>query len=159
MLDRGVRKTIEREGVDYLFEEVQPLFKNADFGIVNLECPVTELDQPLTKRYIFRGDPSTLPELRSAGITHAILANNHSYDHGRDGLISTEEYLKSNNIKSLGFGATQSDACEPVIIEKGGYRVAVFSSVLLPLESWMFLENEPGMCQIDADNLANRNGE
>src|SRR4051812_1600952 len=98
MLDRGVRSKINAYGVAYLMSDLTQEFRKADFVIVNLECPVTNFDAPLTKKFVFKGDPQLLPQIRAAGITHCILANNHSYDHGRDGLISTSDNLRLADI-------------------------------------------------------------
>lgn len=154
MLDRGVRAKINTHGMEYLLRDVRKEFQKSDYGFVNLECPVTDLEAPLVKQFIFRGDPDVLPSLREAGITHCILANNHSYDQGRDGLISTAENLQRAGILPVGYGITQQLACEPTLVDKNGVQAAIFSSVLLPLESWMYLEDSPGMCQATPEQLA-----
>lgn len=153
MLDRNIRVEIESRGVDHFFSEIRPVLNNADFSFINLECPATEIHAPLTKKFIFRADPSWLPDLHATGITHCILANNHSYDHGRSGLISTHENLSTAGIVSVGYGETQHQACAPVMVEKGGIKAAVFASVPLPLESWMYLPDKPGMCQATIEDL------
>jgi len=116
MLDRGIRAQINHTGVSYFTDAFVPEFSKADFTIVNLECPVTDQASPLTKQYVFRGEPTWLPSLQNAGITHCILANNHSYDQGRSGLIETAENLISAGVTPVGFGQTQKSACEPLIL-------------------------------------------
>ena len=81
------------------------------------------------------------------------MANNHSYDHGREAMISTANHLVANNIVPVGYGNSQNAACEPVILEKGEVQVAVFASVPLGLEAWMYLDGEPGMCQATISDL------
>jgi poly-gamma-glutamate capsule biosynthesis protein CapA/YwtB (metallophosphatase superfamily) len=154
MLDRGIRAKINVHGPGYFFDDLKAEFQDSDFVVVNLECPATAIKAPLTKKYIFRAEPALLPELRKAGITHCILANNHSYDQGRDGLISTAENLQKAGIVPVGYGPTQQLACAPVILRKDNSRVAIFSSVTLALESWMYLEDTPGMCQATIEDLA-----
>lgn len=153
MLDRGIRAKINTRGINYLFNDLKTEFRNSDFAIVNLECPATDIKAPVTKKYSFRAEPKLLPELRAAGITHCILANNHSYDHGRKGLVSTADNLRKADITPIGFGSNQESACAPIVIEKNGIRVAIFSSVTLLLESWMYLQDAPGMCQATIDDL------
>ncbi len=153
MLDRGIRKEIERNGLRYLVDDISPVFKSADYGIVNLECPIGLISTPLTKQFVFLGDPNTLPELKTAGITHGIMANNHSYDHGREAMIRTADHLLSNNIIPVGYGETQKKSCDPVLFRKGNIEVGLFSSVTLGLESWMYLEDVPGMCQASIGDL------
>ena len=153
MLDRGIRAQINHKGVSYFTNELAPEFSKADYAIVNLECPATDKASPLTKQYVFRAEPAWLPSLRNAGITHCIMANNHSYDHGRAGLVATAKNIESAGITPIGFGQSQKLACEPLILNKNGIEVAIFSSVTLPLEAWMYLPDSPGMCQASIDDL------
>ena len=156
LLDRGVRQQIEKHGIDRLFEDVEDTFRSSDAVIVNLECPITDTLSPVNKRYIFRADSDMTPALRKAGITHAALANNHTIDQGRRGLTSTAYYLRQAGITPLGYGENQETACRPTIISKKGMEIAVFNSVLLPLENWAYLEEYPGVCQAGAEDLAVR---
>lgn len=154
LLDRGVRNWIAITGVGYLFDDVSPLFKQSDAVVVNLECPMTKTVSPINKRFIFRGDPEWLPFLKKAGITHAALANNHSMDQGREGLRETKKQLSENEIVALGYGETQRQACEPIFISKGNTEVALFNSVTIPLENWVYLENDAGVCQATVEDIS-----
>lgn len=156
LLDRGVRQQIERKGIAHLFEDVAPLFQQSDAVIVNLECPVTDFISPINKKYIFRGNPEWLSELKKSGITHAALANNHSMDQGRKGLDDTFKQLTNNDIQSIGYGNNQQEACEPVFIEKNGIEIAIYNSVTLPLENWVCLDDAPGVCQVSVSDLAKK---
>jgi poly-gamma-glutamate synthesis protein (capsule biosynthesis protein) len=154
LLDRGVRQRIEHSGIDPVFANVSLLFHSSDAVIANLECPVTYHKAPLNKRFIFRGDPKWLGSLKKAGITHLTLANNHTYDQGRDGITETYNQLILHKIIPIGFGNRHTEACLPVIINKGGIQVAVFNSVLMPLEDFPFLPDKPCICQASANELA-----
>ena len=156
LLDRGVRQQIEKKGVDALFENVAPLFSTYDAVVVNLECPVTERNTPINKRYIFRAEPQYLPALKRAGITHAALANNHTNDQNRAGIEDTYNYLKANNIIPLGAGKNETEACNPIFINKGKIKVALFNSVLIPLENWVYLSDTYGVCQSSPDELCEK---
>ena len=93
-MDRGVRKTIEHHGTDYLFtQEMDSLLKASDVVVGNLECPATKVKAPKQKRFIFRGEPIWLSALKEHGFTHLNMANNHSVDQGRDGLTDTRENI------------------------------------------------------------------
>ena len=154
LLDRGVRPYAEREGIPALFAGVDSVFRQADAVIINLECPLTDTATPVNKHYIFRGEPQWAKGLRAAGITHAAMANNHTNDQGREGLLSTYNHLKEAGIEPLGYGTSKSERLEPVIIRKGAIEVALFNSVTLPLENWYDLEDRPGICQASASTLA-----
>lgn len=155
LLDRGVRQKIEHSDIDSIFSNVSPLFHSSDAVVANLECPVTEHYAPINKHFIFRGEPKWLFSLKKAGITHLAMANNHSYDQGRDGIIDTYNQLTINNLIPIGFGFNHADACLPVVIEKGKIKVAIFNSVFLPLENFPFLPNKPCICQASPTDLAN----
>ena len=89
LLDRGVRKVIEKHGVDHLFSDgIDSVFHSAQVVVGNLECPATKVMSPVQKLFIFRGEPEWLDTLRQHGITHLNLANNHSIDQGREGLLT-----------------------------------------------------------------------
>ena len=156
LLDRGVREQIEKRGVDKLFENVSPLFSTYDAVVVNLECPVTERNAPINKRYIFRAEPEYVPSLKKAGITHAALANNHSNDQNRAGIEDTYNHLKANDIVPIGAGKNETEFCSPVFINKGKIRVALFNSVVIPLENWVYLSDTYGVCQLSPDELCER---
>jgi poly-gamma-glutamate capsule biosynthesis protein CapA/YwtB (metallophosphatase superfamily) len=156
LLDRGVREQINKHGIAAILAHVQPAFSKADAVVANLECPVTKLHAPINKKFIFRGEPEWLPELKKCGITHLVMANNHSNDQGRDGMKDTYKNLVSNGLIPAGYGATQDEACKPVILEKNGVKVALFSSVLLTLENWAFLPDSAGCCQASVEELKTR---
>mgnify|MGYP003412167412 FL=1 len=50
LLDRGVRKQIERKGIDYIFSAVKDSFLAADATVINLECPLTDVYTPVMKK-------------------------------------------------------------------------------------------------------------
>ena len=58
LLDRGVRRVIERDGMDALFSSaIDSLFKKSDVVVGNLECPATKIKAPVFKQYICRAEP------------------------------------------------------------------------------------------------------
>ncbi len=154
LLDRGVRTQIERNGIDSILSGAKSIFEKADFTVVNLECPAVDDSTPVNKKYIFRADPEWLSNLKAAGVTHCNLANNHSYDQGREALTETYRNLISTGLVPLGYGENHALSCQPVVIEKDGIECAIFTSVTLPLENWMFLPEQPSLCQAGAEELA-----
>lgn len=154
LLDRGVRPIAERNGVEYLFDGVESQFHDADYVVVNLECPLTDTITPINKKYIFRGDASWANGLRNVGITHAALANNHTMDQGRKGLITTARMLKNYGIETIGYGTTDSEQIKPIVVSKDSIRVAIFNSTNLAIENWVFQHECPGICQVDIAEMA-----
>jgi poly-gamma-glutamate synthesis protein (capsule biosynthesis protein) len=154
LLDRGVRLQIEKKDAESLFNDVAPLFKQADYTVANLECPVTKIEAPINKKYIFRGEPEWLNAIKQAGITHLILANNHSNDQGRSGMVDTYNNLLDAHLTPVGYGLNQTAACLPVVLEKNGIKAAVFSTVTLALENFAYLPDSIGVCQAQPKQLA-----
>lgn len=155
LLDRGVRPLAERKGVEWLFGEVSPLFREADAAVVNLECPLADTPSPLAKQFVFRADRKWAQDLRKAGVTHASLANNHTVDQGFPGLSSTVDALSEAEIQPMGCGVSMEERLKPSVIEKGRLRMALFSAVLFPIENWVSCpEMKLAPCQVDASTLA-----
>lgn len=153
LLDRGVRPMAEHRGVTWLFDSVQTVFRQADAVVINLECPLTDTLSPVNKRYIFRADARWAEELRRAGITHTAMANNHTNDQGRRGLLATYTHLSEAGITPLGFGTSYQQQSAPVILQKGKTRAALFNAAMMTLENWHYVEGKPGICQPTASQL------
>lgn len=118
LLDRGIRPMAERQGAAWLFNNVTPVFCQADAVVINLECPLTTRTTPLNKRFIFRGEPEWAEDLRQVGITHAAMANNHTNDQGRQGLADTYQALHTSGITPLGYGYSMEEQLTPTVIRK-----------------------------------------
>ena len=147
LLDRGVRHIAEHRGISYLFEEVSPIFREADAVVVNLECPLTDTISPVNKKYIFRADARWAKDLKAVGITHAAMANNHTNDQGRRGLQATAQHLTEAGITPLGYGKNFKEQMSPVLIEKDGISVALFNATTLTIENWCRIDDKPGIAQ------------
>lgn len=175
LLDRGVRETIEHKGIDHLFtREVDSLLHSCDYVIGNLECPATNIHQPDYKLYVFRADPEWLPALKAHGITHLNLANNHSIDQGRAGLVDTWRNVTAAGIIPFGAGNTMSEAAEPLVIRAAGdpglspqvslpsclspqngdlRNIYVVPTLRLALENFSYLTGKPCVSQEPEDSL------
>ena len=67
MLGRDVGRLIRHGGADRLFSQsVDSLFATAHVVVANIECPVTQKESPLNKRFVFRADTTVLPVLRKS---------------------------------------------------------------------------------------------
>jgi len=132
MPDRGTRDVISVHGMDFLFENVRNVFKNADFAIANLECVACDTTCiPVDKKYTFRANPEWLSSLKKNGITHVTLANNHSCDFLEKGVKQTISNLNQYAIQPIGYSQNKNGESEPVLLKKGKNVVAVFSSCFL----------------------------
>ncbi|MBQ8675196.1 MAG: CapA family protein [Bacteroidaceae bacterium] len=153
LLDRGVRPVIEHRGIDHVFADVAPIFARADAVVINLECPLTDSRSPLGKQFIFRAEPSWAEGLRRAGITHAAMANNHTNDQGRTGISDTYRHLQTAGITPLGYGENHEQRHEPVVIERGNVKVALFNAAMMTMENWHLRPDRTDIWQPTDDEL------
>ena len=157
LLDRGVRRVIEHHGVGHLFSDgVDSVFQSAQVVVGNLECPATKIQAPVFKRYIFRAEPEWLDTLRQHGITHLNLANNHSIDQGREGLMDTRQNILAAGMVPIGAGANMSEASEPVLLAEQPRKVWLVPSLRLALENYAYLPDKPCVSQESMDSLLSR---
>ncbi len=87
---------------------IAPLFRAADFSVVNLETTLTRRDR-YTGYPLFRSPVALADALREAGVDVALLANNHCCDGGGVGIETTVEELDARHIRHTGAFA---DSCD-----------------------------------------------
>lgn len=109
----------------YFFEKVAGYFTSDDLTVVNCETVLS--DRALSPRD--KGDPEawwfTGPALNarifsSSGVELASVANNHTFDYGREGYNDTVAALKAQGL------AVAEDGV-PVYYEKNGIRVGILA--------------------------------
>ena len=79
------------------FEHVSQVVKEADYSIVNLECPIDDarIGKPINKiGPSLRGSLDGLSILSDIGFRCVTLANNHFKDYSAEGCTSTFNALK-----------------------------------------------------------------
>ncbi|NDL59140.1 CapA family protein [Phytoactinopolyspora mesophila] len=100
-----------------------------DVRIVNLETSVTtssEFDP--SKSVHYRMSPGNVASLVAGKPDVCALANNHTLDFGRSGLVETLEVLAASGLHSAGAGRDAREASRPAVVRtSGGRRVTVFS--------------------------------
>lgn len=154
LLDRGVRYVVERRGTDQLFSAgVDSVLQASNVVVGNLECPATKLKAPVFKQYVFRAEPEWLSDLKRHGITHLNLANNHSIDQGREGLMDTYQNILKAGIVPLGAGRNMQEAIQPVLLSDSPRRVWLVASLQLALENFAYLPDKPCVSQQSIDAL------
>lgn len=157
LLDRGVRRVINKHGVDHLFSAgVDSVFRSAQVVVGNLECPATKIQAPVQKLFIFRSEPEWLQVLKRHGITHLNLANNHAIDQGRVGLMDTRRNVQAAGIVPIGAGQNMQEAAEPVLLASQPRNVWLVPSLRLALENYAYLPDKPCVSQEPMDSLLNR---
>ena len=154
LLDRGVRQVIDKHGIDQLFSpDIDSVLQSSDVVVGNLECPATKIKAPVFKQYIFRAEPEWLSDLKRHGVTHLNLANNHSIDQGREGLLDTYQNVRESGIVPFGAGQNMQEAIQPVLLSDTPRRVWLVASLQLALENYAHLPDKPCVSQQNIDAL------
>jgi poly-gamma-glutamate capsule biosynthesis protein CapA/YwtB (metallophosphatase superfamily) len=110
-------------GVDP-FQNFASELGSADAAIGNLECPVALAGTAFDKIYTFRAHPRVLPVVKRH-FAAVSLANNHSGDYGKSALLETFAGLEREHLPFFGAGPDLSTAHRPLIVERGGIRIAL----------------------------------
>ena len=134
IMDRGVSDKTSIYGDSLISNSIRP-FLNSDFNIINLETVLTSNTES-NKQYAFRYAPNISQNLADAYVSHASVANNHSYDFGQAGFDETVYTLADQNIGSLG-----SD-CNVDILSKDGLSVGVLAASLTSDNDHLCIRNQ-----------------
>jgi poly-gamma-glutamate capsule biosynthesis protein CapA/YwtB (metallophosphatase superfamily) len=149
LLDRGIRAMIRQNGDKHLAVAMSNILSPFRFRFINLECPLTDSDTPITKQIAFKGSPEFVSILSGSSITHASVANNHANDQGDQGLVDTHTFLSAVGIVTSGYAADSIQGCFPVEFNDGDVHFAVFSYVDLPLKD----EEKSHLCSCGSQSL------
>ncbi len=137
MLGRLVDEVLRERPPASVWGDTLPLFAAADLRICNLECAVSDIEDPSAwpdKAFHFRSAERNVAALRAAGIGIVSLANNHALDAGEAALVRTLDVLDAAGIAHAGAGRTLDEARAVAIRSVRGCSVGVVA----------FTDNEPG---------------
>jgi poly-gamma-glutamate synthesis protein (capsule biosynthesis protein) len=125
MLGRLVKEEILAQGPRYPLGPLARFMRAADLTIVNLECAITDREvewEGAPKAFYFGAPSAAIDSLADAGVDLVSLANNHSLDFGRQGLLDTLDALTARGIAAAGAGRTLEEALAPAVVERRGVR-------------------------------------
>lgn len=115
---------------------VADFVRSGDLRIVQWETPTASKENPIPKSGPnLNCKAETIRIVRDAGFDVALLANNHTGDHGPDGVIETLEQLHSYGMKTVGAGKNLAEAIRPLTLRAEGKTVKLLN----------FAENEFGI--------------
>lgn len=126
MLGRGVASIAAADPLG-LFEDVRLVLSSADVAVANLESPLTLRAHTSANPNALEADPSTAALLAAAGFDAMAVANNHAGDAGPGSVVDTIGALRSVGVRAVGGGEGADEAFAPVILQRGGLRVALFA--------------------------------
>lgn len=124
-----VAEAFEREEYSSVLSEVQAVTKEADYSIVNFECPVVSgAAKPIEKI-----GPNLccatngVKAIKYAGFDCATLANNHFFDYGEEGVAETIATLNKEDVEHVGGGMDLNEASQVLYKDINGKRLAVIN--------------------------------
>ena len=139
-----VAKCFELGNFETVLGEVRNKVQDADFSIVNLECPV-KINHAVP---IKKSGPNLccsekgVQALSWAGFNCVTLANNHFLDYGEIGVNSTLEVCNKNHLLSVGGGNSLKEASMTLFKEINGKIIAIINCC--EHEYSIATENTPG---------------
>ncbi len=119
------------EPYDYLYRNAQPLIKDADIAVLNLETILVADNGAVSNGPRF-GTPLPVGEaVVNAGFDLVCLANNHTLDKGMYGIDTSIGFFEEKGLFSVGAHRSGDGAEAPedsiTLIEKNGIRLAFLS--------------------------------
>ncbi|MDE0248412.1 MAG: CapA family protein [Gammaproteobacteria bacterium] len=143
-----------RQYLDAPLQSVVPIVGRSDVVFTNLEVAIAGAGcpcQPTRNDVFFHGAPPVvLDYLAELGVSLLSLANNHSWDYGSAGILSTIEEVDARGLVHSGTGTDVTDATAPAYLEVGGLTLSLIStaSVNSPDEA-RATESRPGVNMLD----------
>ncbi|WP_295273878.1 CapA family protein [Veillonella sp.] len=108
-------------------KELYEILKQSDLNVFNLEVPLTDVETPIVKFGNNLIAPTkTIHGYKALEPIFLTLANNHSLDQGEEGLTTTLNLLKDQDIAHAGAGSGLKEAKKPFIFEKEGIRIGFY---------------------------------
>lgn len=153
---------IEHDPREYLeapLATVSPILASADAVFSNLEVAVAGPGcdcEPTRDDVFFHGaGPEVLDYLGVIGVSLLSLANNHSWDYGDAGIVSTLEEAAKRGFTHAGTGRTLTEAVAPAYRDVAGLRVGMVAvaTVNQPPDA-AATETAPGVNRLDPDDQA-----
>ncbi len=153
---------IEHDPRDYLdtsLRSVVPTLAMADAVFTNLEvagsgpgCSCV----PTRNDVFFHGaDPDVLDFLGEIGISLLALSNNHSWDCGTEGILSTITEAEARDMVHAGTGRNISEAAAPAYLNLGDFRLGLVSMATVNLpEQARATDSRPGVNMLDPGDSA-----
>ena len=131
---------IEHDPREYLeapLSSVMPILGAADAVFTNLEVALSGPGctcVPTRDDVFFHGaEPDVLDFLREIGVSLLALSNNHSWDYGTEGILSTIAETESRGLIHAGTGANLTEATAPAYLDVGDLRLGLVATATVNL--------------------------
>lgn len=109
------------------FNQVAPIFQEADWLIGNLETTLAGAELKYTGYPMFNSPDSLADTLKQLGFTALTTANNHSLDRREAGVLRTIEALDRAGIQHTGTFRDEASRNQPLLLTKDGFTLALIA--------------------------------
>ena len=123
-----IETLINDQRFDQIYNDFYPHLEGNDLNITNLECPLTDQPQPISKSGPnLRAGEHCIALLEKGHFNLVTLANNHIMDYGSEGVRETLELCRANGIQTVGIGSSTAEAERPYSLNIKGKRIAILN--------------------------------
>jgi len=157
--DNGVRLGIVGQAIiehdprayfDTPLSSIVPLLDVTDAVFTNLEVAIAGpgcLCVPTRTGVYFHGtEPDVLDYLEEIGVALLALSNNHAWDYGTEGILSTIAEVEARGMVHAGTGVDIGEATAPAYLDLHGFRLALVSMATTNLpEEAAATDSRPGV--------------
>lgn len=128
--DALIQVSEPESGTKDVLQWIKPHYQETDFGVLNLETPVTNNPSTphITKPYAFFTLVESLPALTWLGVDYVSLGNNHLYDYLEQGTVDTINNLDEKEIPHSGAGLNSNQAFRSNRQELKNKKYSLFSA-------------------------------
>lgn len=128
------------------FEQVRKLLHQADLSFTNFEGTIlgSHGGWPLKGSFFGCSDPVVLDALQAVGFGGLSLSNNHAFDLGPSGVLSTLEEVEKRGFLHAGIGRNQAEASRASTGTIGRRRIAIVAMDGGPGPDFMYAANANG---------------
>ncbi|ARP67189.1 MULTISPECIES: CapA family protein [Mesorhizobium] len=128
------------------FATIKELIRQADASFTNLETTILGRHGgwPMKGTYFQCSPPVVLDNLKDIGFSALALSNNHAFDLGPAGVLSTLEEVDEREFLRAGIGVDASDASKAGIKQLGKRKVALIAMDAGPGPATMYADNAAG---------------
>lgn len=150
------------------FQDVRGILKSADLAFTNFEGTIAGRfgGWPLKGSFFDCSKPVVLDALQDTGFRALSLSNNHAFDLGPSGILSTLEEVEERGFLHAGIGRNRNEAAQPGLGQAGERKIAIVAMDAGPGPDFMYADDagkdrpeRPGINRlgtsqlIDVDNV------
>ena len=126
---KRVARLFDKREYEIVLGDVKPIIEEADYSIVNYECPVTlGAEKPILKcgPNLFSSEKG-LEAAKWAGFDCVTLANNHFLDYGKEGAENTINTCRTIGLDKVGGGLNLCEASQILYKELCGSKIGIIN--------------------------------